>query len=345
MEVVLKGNRSASVASADRSRNSTPAAEQLDQQRFKEGTSSSVRRPSPTVRERIPVINLTNLDANGGGRQVNSPRSLAVCEEFGIHPTELLPRSIAQFKARGVPVNIAQMRFDHFETRRQEKLAMLREERENRIRGNSANQHQASATAGATSIVSESPAPNTQVSLLPKYTQEVLAKVRGEKHVVETPTRRNVAVSPVRSATGSSIPSAAREERSRAVIERENRRHLVYERAQKLKEERQCKSLMEQVHSQRRSEAHLKSVYDHRRHEIELRRLHRDDVITQIKHKKRQEEYQQTKHYVASHSARSASAQPRDRFQVQLAKTLYLTPRQRHERARSSSAPRSATPA
>jgi hypothetical protein len=75
---------------------------------------------------------------------LNSPRSLAACAEKGIHPTELLARPLGDFLAPGVPEAVAAIRFHHFETRRQEKLAMLRDARAARI----AAQHRVDSAVG-----------------------------------------------------------------------------------------------------------------------------------------------------------------------------------------------------
>jgi len=59
----------------------------------------------------------------------NSPRSLAVCAQLGIHPTELLPRTIRDFIGPGIPSQVAQLRLRHFDERRTLKLQKLREAR------------------------------------------------------------------------------------------------------------------------------------------------------------------------------------------------------------------------
>mmetsp|Transcript_16224 Transcript_16224/g.24604 ORF Transcript_16224/g.24604 Transcript_16224/m.24604 type:complete len:519 (+) Transcript_16224:83-1639(+) len=88
--------------------------------------------------------NRTILDflkaANNGGQPVydpiNSPRSLEACLRSGFDPEELLPMTMADFKAshRHLPEEIQKMKYEHLEKRRVEKLEVVVRERENVIK-------------------------------------------------------------------------------------------------------------------------------------------------------------------------------------------------------------------
>lgn len=99
--------------------------------------SATRRRPeSPSASNRaVPIVNLENFEAYRTSIKTvfNSPRSLAVCAEFGIHSTELLPRAPQDFLGPNVPEAIAAMRYHHFESKRQEKLVLLRNARAEKI--------------------------------------------------------------------------------------------------------------------------------------------------------------------------------------------------------------------
>jgi hypothetical protein len=350
----------------------TPVSSRQASPRKGETPSTIQRSASPgqssSARPRPPSVNLSNVESLGTQYPINSPRSLNLCKEFGIHPDELVPRSLPQFKARGVPDHIAQLRFEHFEQRRKHKLDILCQERENRINGvtpsltldSQLNGRSASRTSDSGAAAATIP-----MSLLPRYTQELLLRAtpRGntganDRTPAGSSTARPALNGRDRSTAANAfnhdllrhqepaITAAMREERAQAVIEKENRRRLVYERAQREKEERQYESMTKQVLLHRRSESQLQMSRQLRQSSLEEQRLRREDTLQQIKLKRAQEQVLQTKivQTAIKVHARSSSVDTRDRFKVQLAKSLYLTPRQRTERARSASANRSSTP-
>jgi hypothetical protein len=74
-------------------------------------------------------ISLTNFDENRKKPPfLTSPRSLDACDRQGIRPEELLYRPSQFFFEKGVSDEIIQMRYEHYESRRKEKLAHVRTE-------------------------------------------------------------------------------------------------------------------------------------------------------------------------------------------------------------------------
>ncbi|KAF0972676.1 hypothetical protein FDP41_008925 [Naegleria fowleri] len=74
---------------------------------------------------------LENFDENAKDQKIllTSPRSIEACLRTGISPTELIKKDESEFYSKGVPPDIVKMRWSHYETRRKEKLHMVREER------------------------------------------------------------------------------------------------------------------------------------------------------------------------------------------------------------------------
>mmetsp|Transcript_70128 Transcript_70128/g.186858 ORF Transcript_70128/g.186858 Transcript_70128/m.186858 type:complete len:212 (+) Transcript_70128:52-687(+) len=99
----------------------------------KSSSSSGVVSPTGSgvtgVSTRSVKISFANFDEH---RKVppflNSPRSLEACERQGVLPEELMFRSLHSFFDKSVPEQVVQMRFDHYEARRHEKLSQVREE-------------------------------------------------------------------------------------------------------------------------------------------------------------------------------------------------------------------------
>eukprot|EP00760_Papus_ankaliazontas_P020227 PhM_4_TR18264/c0_g1_i1/m.54734 len=100
------------------------------------GASPLCREPSPmssTPSARL-TISLDNFEAIAKQRRravLNSPRSVRVCRANGITPDELMPLSPRHFADKGVLPEIAKLRYDHYEKKRQAKMDMLKAEREN----------------------------------------------------------------------------------------------------------------------------------------------------------------------------------------------------------------------
>lgn len=78
-----------------------------------------------------PRLNLDNFLDNRilNGRILTSPRSIEICNSHGVRPEELLPRPLESFQSGGAPRALVQRRFEHFEQKRANTLAFLRERR------------------------------------------------------------------------------------------------------------------------------------------------------------------------------------------------------------------------
>jgi hypothetical protein len=86
-------------------------------------------------------ISLTNFDENRKNPPfLTSPRSLDACDRQGIRPEELLYRPSQSFLEKGVSDEIIQMRYQHYESRRKEKLAHVRTEYRSIIAESNASQ-------------------------------------------------------------------------------------------------------------------------------------------------------------------------------------------------------------
>ena len=76
-------------------------------------------------------LNLENFDEETKEKIIlNSPRSIEACLRTGISATELLKRSQESFEEKGLSKDVVVLRYNHFETRRKEKIELLREERQ-----------------------------------------------------------------------------------------------------------------------------------------------------------------------------------------------------------------------
>jgi hypothetical protein len=78
-------------------------------------------------------VNLDNFEGSWKtAKPINSPRSLAVCAKYGIASGELVHKPLEQFMLGGGAVSeaVARRRFEHAEDKRQQKLALLRAERQ-----------------------------------------------------------------------------------------------------------------------------------------------------------------------------------------------------------------------
>ncbi|KAG7400649.1 hypothetical protein PHYBOEH_004916 [Phytophthora boehmeriae] len=88
------------------------------------------------------VDSVTIIDCAATGARVTSPRSLEACRRMGIKPSELLPKTVAEFLDHGVnrkyslvEKEAVVLRHEHFEQLRQQKLETVRVEREAIIQG------------------------------------------------------------------------------------------------------------------------------------------------------------------------------------------------------------------
>ena len=86
-------------------------------------------------------ISLENFDdSSKDAALINTPRSLEACRRQGIEPHEIVYTTLKRYKkSLGVEANqltpqILQLRFEHFDQRRKEKIQILNQERNNIIR-------------------------------------------------------------------------------------------------------------------------------------------------------------------------------------------------------------------
>lgn len=308
-----------------------------------------LRGISPKARTHV-VVNLENFEAVllDEGRQIpksifNSPRSLAVCAEFGVHASELIPRAPQEFLAPNVPETIAAMRYHHFETRRQQKLGALRRTRSDRIEksiretiesvGNPPQvEREHSSADGAQQSV-----PNSQSTT-----------AHSKPTAIALPKNRPVLPGAARISSAGAI---GRPENDPKLHERVARRELAYERAIKNRLEKDQMVIQRQLMKEQRAAAHRHACEADKLRVIELRRLRWSDAKENIERKKRQDEYlsaqKQNSGNVSScsptpfqRSASSTSQRSNGKWSVAIAKEAYFTPRQREEKRRASSATR-----
>lgn len=76
------------------------------------------------------LISVLNFEDAEKGTEINSPRTLEACLRAGYDPSELLPKSKKQFKERGFTEDMVDIKFNTFERKRQDKIAVVTSERE-----------------------------------------------------------------------------------------------------------------------------------------------------------------------------------------------------------------------
>jgi hypothetical protein len=281
----------------------------------------SRRQATPRRQQPVQIINLENFEAfpHANVKTVfNSPRSLSVCAEHGIHATELLPRAPQDFLSTAVPETIAAMRYHHFESRRQEKLALLRAARADAIH--------AAAVAAAAELVRELDAAehiDDTEAAAPRATRVAAPSAS----IMRTPARAGTLTPPatVRAAASrrpvlsSAAPSALLRQDPTVLVERANKREQVYERAMKLRLEQEQRVIQQQIQAEQRAVSHRKACEEEKARVIELRRLKWGDAREEIEHKRRQREFQERRRreqFIASNGAipfrrsSSSSSQP-----------------------------------
>lgn len=335
-----------------------------DTSRRLNNSSASGRRPSP-LRQQV-LVNLENFEHLMTTRPplktiFNSPRSLQVCAEFGIHVTELLPRAPQDFLAPNVPESIAAMRYHHFESRRQEKLGLLRAARADRIT-ESIKESILDAAAAASNRSHSQSGEGRNVADRHQH-----SAVAGTHEVAPQSTQRPVVRRPA--AEGRPVLSRSSQQGTSAglprhsdptiIQERSARREVVYERAMKARLEKDQQVIQRQLLKEQRAVAHRHACEAEKLKVIELRRLRWSDQRENIEHKKRQSEFlhlrqlgerPSTADMIASarvSSSRSSSAQRLStsgvgstKYMMLFAKEQYFTPQQREEKRRASSATR-----
>ena len=90
-------------------------------------TQMSERNVNTGMRKKL--VSLENFLKDKKPRIINSPRSLEACLRQGLDPAELIPKSLAQFQAEENLREVAQVKFEHHEERRNEKMEQARAER------------------------------------------------------------------------------------------------------------------------------------------------------------------------------------------------------------------------
>jgi hypothetical protein len=78
---------------------------------------------------RKSLVSLEDFMKGKKPRIINSPRSLEACLRQGLDPAELIPKSLAKFQEENDIREVAQVKYEHFEERRLEKLEQARNER------------------------------------------------------------------------------------------------------------------------------------------------------------------------------------------------------------------------
>ena len=281
----------------------TPSQQQRRPQSPLHSARSSRERGDAAPPRPVVIVNLENFESKEPIKTVlNSPRSLAACAEKGIHPTELLRRPHGDFLAPGVPEAVAAIRYQHFETRRQEKLSLLRDARAARI----AAQHR------------------VDNAVVPKDGNVTsTAAVAGSVG--------NIAV--VRVAKETTLGKLKADEEA---LKRRQRAELVRERANHLEAQRERQIVEKQVTSARRVLEYRHNCEEDKLKVIELRRLRWADSREQMEHRRRQEEFQRQQRQ----SQQDERSKIIDKYNIVVAREQYLTPRARAERIRASSAHR-----
>lgn len=268
-------------------------------------------RPSTPSRPKV-IVNLENFEevAFPISTVFNSPRSLGVCAEYGVHATELLPRPPQEFLAPNVPETIAAMRYHHYETRRQAKLQQLRAARLARID----EEHQSGR---------------------PTHTDPYAAPVVATAPRAATPRGRGTPSAAGGDGAGGAVRQAIEEQQQRAVLERDARRQVIYERAAKAKLEREREVIQKQLLAEERLAAHRHALEEEKLRVIEMRRLRWTDARERVEHRRRQQEHSMNQR---ANEFNAKPERPHSKYQMLLAKELYFTPQQRTAKSRSASA-------
>lgn len=74
-----------------------------------------------------PLISVKDLEDNPWAP--NSPRTLEACKREGIEPGELVHRPYEEFASKVLPEELAKMRYDYYENKRQELIKIIKKAR------------------------------------------------------------------------------------------------------------------------------------------------------------------------------------------------------------------------
>ena len=262
--------------------------------------------PARSSSRLFQIVNLENFESCSSSHKsvFNSPRSLAVCQAFGVHPTELLPKRVDDFAGVGAAQVVRCMRYDHFEKRRQAKLTELRAERQRRIE----SQHEGSMTLEAAttngaatdmSVTTDVKAPRATALLAVKDHELKLKKVS---------------------------------------LDRSRKRELVLQRALTSKSQKEHDIIARQLEAEEKADERLRHIQQEYQFKSEAQRLKWLDAREAILHNCRREEYSlQLRQEKIDQRDQQRIV---NKYGLALAKEKYLTPRSREQCKRSSSSQR-----
>lgn len=78
----------------------------------------------------MQLYNIHNFESGEVPRTLNSPRSLEACLRAGLDPSELIKVEREAFNERGLTEKMCDMKYEAFERKRQEKIKLVKRERE-----------------------------------------------------------------------------------------------------------------------------------------------------------------------------------------------------------------------
>ena len=94
-------------------------------------------KPKPTKKEsgkkQDGIISVEDMDPMEEKTKVNSPRTLEACKLEGILPKELLHVPKSKFKEPGLPNEVAELRYEFHENKRQEIIDLVKKARQDLI--------------------------------------------------------------------------------------------------------------------------------------------------------------------------------------------------------------------
>eukprot|EP00760_Papus_ankaliazontas_P010548 PhM_4_TR14346/c0_g1_i1/m.24924 len=309
--------------------------------------------PSPHRRPVPVVISLDNFEAalqqqaafgdgNAPRIEITSPRSLHACAQHGIDQSELMPLTVQYFErtlppgvthnALGQHVRVemsiaerrsmAQQRYENYESRRQEKLRLVRSSREQIISNELHN---------ATGAITDDNNYFQQDSLIPSCSSPARARAH-HRDPANLEEERNMYLQ-------------ERDERRRAVDER---RRQVIERAKFIKDMQQEHLLQQQIAKEEAHREQFRRRMMERQQVTEQKRMQQDRQRENAERLKRQQMYKEMQQrtllsdeLASSEFDEPARAVARDvqRYRVQAAKSRYMTPEQRYNMPRVRSTP------
>lgn len=75
------------------------------------------------------IYSIENFDKGGEYHELDSPRTLEACLRSGMDPSEVFPKSRKFFKSKDRTEKMVDMKYENFEKKRQEKVNLIKEER------------------------------------------------------------------------------------------------------------------------------------------------------------------------------------------------------------------------